>query len=283
MVKLEEITSKPTFSNQLENKVLYSDHTSDISISYSSTYTIKYVIEGEKTYRHDNQQVELSKDQFLIINNGCKITTEAKKGTKGLSFFLSKDLIKEVYQFYNIADISADFLEVAQKNSTSSTGLLLKSAAYLYANDTSAFKQQMDNLFLQLSEEIVKEQVQVAKGFVVLNIVKTNTQKELFTQINLAKEYLNDNLEKSISLEKLSKTIGLSKYYLHRLFKEVNGSSPLVYLTQIRLNKARNYLQNSKCSIAEIGMLCGFEEPAYFSNTFKKYVGVSPIEFRLKS
>ena len=45
MIKLESITTnKPHFSSQLENKILYTNHSDDVSISYKSTYTLKYVM-----------------------------------------------------------------------------------------------------------------------------------------------------------------------------------------------------------------------------------------------
>jgi AraC family transcriptional regulator len=280
MIQLEEITTTPTFSKQLENKVLYSDHADDISISYTSTYTIKYVIDGVKKYSNDHQYIDLSQGQYLILNSDRKITTKAKKGAKGLSFFLSQDLMNEIYAYHDLAHTVPRFLEVAQKHSANNTGLLLKEAAQLYVVDPIAFRQQMDHLFILVSESVVKEQAQIEDRFSALKIVKYCTKQELFEQINRTKEYLHDNLEKNITLGMLSRDIGVSKYYLHRLFKELVGYSPMTYLRQIRLEKARYCLQNTNHSIFEIAMTCGFGELSYFSNTFKKYTGISPSQFR---
>jgi AraC-like DNA-binding protein len=46
------------------------------------------------------------------------------------------------------------------------------------------------------------------------------------------------------------------------------------------LEKAKNKIQYSKDSISEIAFKCGFDNTAYFSNVFKKYVGLSPTQFR---
>jgi hypothetical protein len=51
VIALENITDVyPEFSSQLENKILYTHHSEDVSIVYKSTYILKYVIEGTKQY-----------------------------------------------------------------------------------------------------------------------------------------------------------------------------------------------------------------------------------------
>ncbi|WP_109437640.1 MULTISPECIES: helix-turn-helix transcriptional regulator [Aquimarina] len=280
MVKLEEVIDIPKFSNQLENKVLYSNHSDDISISYDSTYTLKYVIEGVKHYSFNNQNIEVSKNQYLILNNNSRITTNAKRGTKGLSFFLSPKLINEVYSYHTNTKPQPEFLEVIQKQTNNNVSLLLEKITHLYEKDSITFKHQIDHLFIRLSETIIQEQINIDHKFSALKIIKHNTKKELFQRVSLAKEYLNDNISNTVSLEKISSNIGISKYYLHRLFTEINGITPLEYLTSIRLEKAKNRLRYSKCSIFEIAIECGFDNISYFSNTFKKHIGSSPTQYR---
>ncbi|PID71302.1 MAG: hypothetical protein CR985_00345 [Flavobacteriales bacterium] len=258
MIQLEEITSIPTFSNQLENKLLYSNHTNDISISYQSTYTIKYVIDGVKHYNYNNQDIEVSNSQYLILNNDSLITTEAKKGTKGLSLFLSSKLINEISHFYSRSNSSIKFLQVIQRNSNQKFNNLLNEIVYLYENNQISLKQQIDDLFVAISELIVQEQLSIDNNFMNLKVVKHNTKRELYKSIIETKEYLNDNFKEKISLDIISRDVGVSKYYLHRLFREINGNT----------------------SIFEIAFKCGFDNSAYFSNVFKKHVGLSPTQFR---
>ncbi len=280
MIKLEEITSNPTFSNQLENKILYSNHSNDISVSYQSTYTIKYVINGTKYYRFNNQDIKVSKDQYLILNNNNQITTEAKKGTKGLSLFLSPKLINEIYHFYAGCNSPIKFFEIIQKSTNNKISDLLNRIIYLYEKDQIYLKQQTEDLFIAISELIIQEQVSVDSDFKKLKIVKYNTKKELYKSATLARGYFNDNFKEKISLDTMSKEIGISKYYLHRVFKEINGKTPLEYLTTIRLDNAKNKLQYSKETIFEIAMTSGFDNTTYFSNLFKKHIGISPTQFR---
>lgn len=279
MIQLEEITSIPNFSNQLENKLLYSNHANDISISYKSAYTIKYVIDGVKHYNANNQDLKVSRNEYLVLNNG-NITTEAKKGTKGLSLFLSPRLINEISHFYFNSNTSIKFIEVIQKSPNIKVKNLLDKIVYLYENDQISLSQQMDDLFITISELIIQEQVSIDDHFKRLKIIKHNTKRDLYKSIIETIEYLNDNFKEKISLDIISSDVGISKYYLHRLFREINGNTPLEYLKNIRLEKAKNKLQYSKDSILEIAFKCGFDNTAYFSNVFKKHIGLSPTQFR---
>ncbi|MCG8329324.1 MAG: AraC family transcriptional regulator [Chitinophagales bacterium] len=282
MVQFEEITDIPDYTNQLENKILYTIHPKTVSISYESTYTLKYIIEGEKQYSFNNQDIKVLKNQYLILNSKSKITTEVKRGTKGLSFFLAPELIHTIYSYHTNKKLYPEFLEVIQETSTNNIGLFLDNISYLFTYAPFTFKHQIDELFIQLCETIISEQITIDERFSNLKIIKYDTKKALLQRILWTKEYLHDNMSKPISLETLSKTIGVSKYYLHRLFTELTGTTPLKYLTYIRLEEAKNKLRHSKHSIFEIATECGFDSISYFSNTFKKYVGCSPSQYRSK-
>ena len=138
----------------------------------------------------------------------------------------------------------------------------------------------MDDLFIRLSEIVVQEQVKIDDTFASLEIIKYNTKKELLRFISRSKEFIHDNFDTPITLDILSKNIGVSKYYLHRLFTEMTGSTPVVYITRVRLSKAKERLRTSSASILEIAIACGFDSASYFSNIFKKHFGVSPTEYR---
>lgn len=287
MIKLENITNVyPQFSSQLENKILYTSHSEDISIAYKSTYTLKYVIEGTKHYQFNNQSIRVSKNQYLLLNNDKTIQTEAQKGTKGLSFFLSPELVNEIYSYHTrdaSQEFPLEFYECAQLKSNNNIGFWLDKITNQLAQGPFVFHQKSDDLFLKLSEAIIKEQIIVDGKFIDLNIIKYNTKKELYKFISLTKEFINDNSNDTISLDIISNNIGVSKYYLHRVFSKITGSTPLGYLTYTRLIKAKNKLQYSKDSIFEIAIECGFENTSYFSTVFKKNIGCSPSYYRTNS
>ncbi len=281
MVKFEKLTTTPAFLSQFENKVLYSEHHEDISVTYKSTYTLKYVIEGTKHYSINHQDFEVLQNQYLLLNNERDIHTEAQKGTKGLSLFISPELIKDVHLFHsNNYNPSFHFFELVQPAPIEAIAPIIQELIWYFEQYPIYPKNELDTLFIRLSEIIVKQQMKVHDKFYNLNISKQETKNELYKTICMSQEYINDHVCDSINLADISKNIGLSKYYLHRLFTEIIGITPLAYLTSIRINKAKERLRKSNDPIFDIAISCGFENTAYFSNVFKKYVGTSPSIYR---
>lgn len=92
--------------------------------------------------------------------------------------------------------------------------------------------------------------------------------------------YLDRNYGRSISLDDLSRTFSISKYHMSREFKRYVGKSPNDYLIDIRLERAKDLLVDSRRSIAEIGQLVGIPNTNHFLYLFKKREGMTPSAFR---
>lgn len=92
--------------------------------------------------------------------------------------------------------------------------------------------------------------------------------------------YLNENYSCKISLDQIAKNLYLSPVYISKLFKEETGESPINYLIKIRLNKARELLEQKEFgSIKGIANQVGYEDVYHFSKLFKKYYGISPLNY----
>jgi two-component system response regulator YesN len=83
-----------------------------------------------------------------------------------------------------------------------------------------------------------------------------------------------------LNLESTCEAIGISVSYLSLLFKKNLGKSFVKYLTELRLDKARELLKYSSDRIIEIAEKCGYNDVYYFSHSFKKSVGMSPKKYR---
>ncbi len=91
---------------------------------------------------------------------------------------------------------------------------------------------------------------------------------------------IHDSLDQSLSLATIAAEVGLDRYYFSRLFRQSMGVSPYQYVLQQRVEKAKQLLQNSDRSIAEISMDCGFANPSHLARHFRKVIGVSPKAYR---
>ena len=71
-------------------------------------------------------------------------------------------------------------------------------------------------------------------------------------------------------------SVPLCKDHFRRLFKADTGTTPVEYLNRIRINYAKELLENSTLSVKNIAQMCGFDDQYYFSRVFKKQTGESP-------
>lgn len=108
-------------------------------------------------------------------------------------------------------------------------------------------------------------------------------EKKINSLILRTKDYIDKNFDKEITLEDVSKEIKISPHYFSRLFKEEMGEGFIEYLTLIRMQKAKEFLEKGIYSIKEICYMVGYGDPNYFSRAFKKAVGVTPTEFKENS
>jgi len=98
--------------------------------------------------------------------------------------------------------------------------------------------------------------------------------------VDIAKEYIKNNYSKPLSLDEVSYYVNISPYYFSKIFKEGTGENFIEYLTNIRMEKAKELLSNNDYSMKEICMMVGYSDPNYFSRSFKKNVGVTPTEYK---
>ncbi len=92
--------------------------------------------------------------------------------------------------------------------------------------------------------------------------------------------YLNENYACKISLDLIAHNMYLSPVYISKLFKEETGDSPINYLIKIRLEKAKEVLEGQEpVSIRSVANQVGYEDVYHFSKLFKKYYGISPLNY----
>ena len=101
------------------------------------------------------------------------------------------------------------------------------------------------------------------------------------TVISKAQEYMKKYYNKDISLEATAETVNISPYYFSKLFKEETGINFSDYLTELRINRAKELInQDPDRNIKEVSIEAGYSNPNYFSRIFKKWTGMTPTELR---
>ena len=105
-----------------------------------------------------------------------------------------------------------------------------------------------------------------------------SADKQFLARIN---QIIDANLDNEhYSVENLARSAGLSRSMLHRKLKKITGKSAGELITEIRLARARELLENKAGTVSEIAFQVGFTDPSYFTKVFKKHFNVLPGEVR---
>ena len=94
------------------------------------------------------------------------------------------------------------------------------------------------------------------------------------------KQYMDEHFAEDISLDTLAALSHMNKHYLVHAFNKEVGCSPISYLLARRIAESKHLLENSDDSVSQVGLRLGFSSPSYFSQRFKKAVGITPLEYR---
>ena len=109
----------------------------------------------------------------------------------------------------------------------------------------------------------------------------SSANKRYDNSVEKAQEYIRENFSnEDISLNTVSKIVNLSPTHFSTIFSKESGKTFMEFLTEVRMDKAKELLLCSPKRSSEIAYEVGYRDPHYFSYVFKRMVGCSPREFR---
>ena len=113
-----------------------------------------------------------------------------------------------------------------------------------------------------------------------LQALRERKESENARPIRLAKQFVQENFQRNITLEDVCGAAGFSPAYFSALFKKETGEGFSKYLTQVRIDRAKELLRETGLSVAEVCEAVGYSDRKHFTRTFHKMTGVNPAEFR---
>ncbi len=113
----------------------------------------------------------------------------------------------------------------------------------------------------------------------LIEFIESESRASNSEYVRKAINFINKHYSENIALVNVSEEIKISIAYLSTLFKEEMGIGFSEYLCNLRLDKAKALLEEKKHEMKDIVSMCGFNNYAYFFNTFKKKTGSTPKEF----
>ena len=232
-------------------------------------YEIYFLAKGNRAFFLQNAMYKLSAPIILIIPPHVMHKTEGG-----------------AFERYNI-NVAPDYLDPFQKH-------VLKSKALTVITPNEKETEQLVNLLNEaLDGELPSKYSecinQALFSYTILALDKINNsliQPALSAENTIPPlvlkviDYMNENYGERITLDALAKSFFVSKATLIYNFKRHTNCSPIDFLLNVRLTKAKEMLLNTKKSVNEISEACGFSSANYFGLIFKKKEKLSPAAYR---
>ncbi len=231
-----------------------------------------FVVEGEGSYIVDNHEYYLHSGSMIICNQDV-IHGEApvQKGSK-ISYCCALNKVQ-------LPDLPENTLFERGVN-----------AHLFFENDFEPLKNLFVALYDLTGKKGAEDPICQSLGNIILQLTLERLERRMQldetvrqpseTFIRNIFSYINEHFRENLSMEDMSRHFQVSSYYLTKFFKTETGMTPSKYIAHRKIGEAQDLLAKSDLPINEIGAMMGFYDNAYFTRTFRKYVGTTPSAFR---
>lgn len=244
---------------------------------YRDSYGVGYVISGERMIITPGKTVIVSPNTIQFIHKDLiHRTTYISSGIYeniGIKFTekVAEHIISTIGQaeFDNLySQISFSLTEQAQQKLQQ----LFKMIEDEYNQHRIYSDSVMECLIIQIFVETLRGKVPSSP----LNIPSSSNRSTLLEALH----YIEQFYVEDPSLKQTATAIHVSEAYLSRLFSHELGTSYSSFLTELKLNHAMRLLSNTSLPITEVAVQSGFQNNNYFSDIFKKKIGMPPSKYR---
>ena len=227
--------------------------------------SIEYIVEGKGTVTENNHTFQVKAGDVFILHPGQyhDYYPDPEAPWHRLWIQISGFGVPEVLRMYGLSkvnhipdfDISEDIAKIR--------------TVIKYETDTEVIDRYGPGLMCELCYLISQE----------LQRRNYKQQPSLALQIRTAIDSVPNG---NITLEQLTQEFNITKQHIIRLFKQEYGITPHEYIMDHRIGIAQSLLKRTNLTVQEIATKLNFCDSAYFSEFFRKRVGITPLEFRKK-
>lgn len=238
--------------------------------------------------------------QFKVnwLNNDCIVVGCADNGLIGI------DKIKELEPDIVLTDVRMPFKDGIEmlresKNDFNYEAIILSGySEFNYAKqairlgvhdyllkpvDIKELERTISKLVSKIKQRKVQDNLKINSSVYkdVLNVdINVETTSNYVLDVI---DFIKENYHQKVTLKNVSDVFHISSVFLNSKFKDETSHSFNEFLTRYRIIKALEMLQNDKVLIYEVAEEVGFSDYKYFSQVFKKYIGMSPKQFLSQS
>ena len=265
-----------------------------------STHILIFIYNGKCIIETQENKYTVNQGEWILIPKDTKYIRTPIDDQMCTMYYIHFELpisqieFKEAHEYlFNYDNEFKQLTILCQPFSLLPEHLFLSQISHI-ADDTEEIREKLDEFSILVNSCLPHEQISLslAVSKLILNMTEETTNKlmkqnQLLSTTNIPETlrkaiiYIQNNYNKQITLNKLSNHCAVSEQHIIRIFRKYLNTTPMAFLNEFKIDKARELLQNStSLSIKEICDEIGFKDQCYFSRAFLATTGETPRDFR---
>jgi two component transcriptional regulator, araC family len=271
---------------KFKKRRIYMDcKTGILNLSYDITFQdVSIIVKKHESKSFFYKSLRRIDYGFIYITSGNGVYSDSENGE--IRIAEGSLLILEQNSTYDIRADGENFSYITTAFHVTPTNIFrtMKIPVHIAFGNVSVWNRYFDRLLKiwQARSQFYMIETKIVLNEIMLEVLKYCSNKDSSSKgrITAAIEYINKNCSEKISIEELARLCAMSPSYFRKLFTEEMGMSPIKYRDVIRIDKAKSLLASELFNVTEVAEELGFCDIYHFSKEFKKYTGISPLEYK---
>ena len=242
------------------------------------TFTVTAVLAGRMATRIGECAYEVSAGEVALTNVGQSHSAHALE-VEFVSIGVSPVLVNELVAEIGLMRTSADVVFRGSVITDETITRLARAMVSEISAEQVGHAAMLDTLVRQIVIHLLRYHLTVRKS----DQIELSRAGPVDRRLRRAIEFMHDNFGREIAVEEIASAAYLSEYHFARLFKQISGVTPHVYLANLRLERARKLLAETTLPISEVASVVGYQSQSHFTKMFKSVTGVTPRVYRESS
>lgn len=258
-------------------------------LHFHNLYEIGFCHKGTGVFYMDKEEIHYEPGQIIIVPPDYPHKTVSD----GINFW--------EYLFIDFAELAEEIYVDNEAEKENKMALLGNSAIVLAPDDKSGireiifdvinefesrkpyFKETVDSQSRVLFYKIMRIQKEKSSDKEYELSVNDSMLNDNFPHIKPALEYIEQHYNEPMKIKALADSCNLSETHFRRIFADYVNMPPVDYLNLVRIQKACSIMRRTKHSMDQVAIECGFSSTTTFNRNFKKFLGISPYQWKINS
>jgi len=243
-----------------------------------AAFSVTVLLAGRMQARIGERELALRAGEVAFTGIGQMHEAEADE-VDFVSIRIHPALINELAAEIGLTRVTAEIVFRASRTSDETIAAVARIVAGEMSEGKPGHEIMLDALVRQLFIHLLRSHLTVRKSAQI----ELSRVGPVDRRLRRALEFMHDNYERELALEEIAASAYLSEFHFARLFKQVTGATPHVYLANLRIEKARRLLADTAHPIIEVAAMVGYQSQSHFTKIFKAITGLTPRAYRESS